>query len=73
MHLIERLLRNAVKEHIDVPLGEYDNRGTAKEAEDTGKVEAKSVVNRDDMEGYLKPLRGIPFRWLVKGSDILSN
>lgn len=62
------LLGNAVEEHISVPLMEHDNRGTAEEVEETGYVEAKSMVDWDDIECNLNSLRGVPHRWLAKGS-----
>lgn len=65
------LLRDAIEEYIDIPLREHDNRATAEEVEDASKVEAKSVVNRDDTEGYLNSLRGVPYRrWLETRSGI---
>lgn len=47
---------------------EHDNRGTAEEVEETGYVEAKSMVDWDDIECNLNSLRGVEHRWLAKGS-----
>jgi hypothetical protein len=46
------LLRNAVKELIDVPFRKHDNRGGIEEAEETGCEKADSVIERKDTEDY---------------------
>jgi hypothetical protein len=66
--MIVHSLGDTVEERIGVPLREKDNRGTAEEVEETRHVEAKSMVNWDDNEGYWKPFRSIPRRWLSYGS-----
>jgi hypothetical protein len=66
--MIVHSLGDTVEERIGVPLREKDNRGTAEEVEETRHVEAKSMVNWDDNEGYWKPFRSIPHRWLLYGS-----
>lgn len=65
-----RLLWDAVEEYIDIPLRKYDTCRRCDKVEDTSKVETKSVVDRGDVENYLNPLRGVPCRWLVKGSGM---
>jgi hypothetical protein len=66
--MIMHSLGDTVEERIGVPLREKDNRGTADEVKETRHVEAKSMVNWDHNEGYLKPLRSVPHRWLANGS-----
>jgi hypothetical protein len=56
------LLQDTLEERIDVPLQKYDDRWRFKEVEETGQEKPERVVDWKDIEGYLKPIWGVPYR-----------
>lgn len=47
------LLRDDVKEYIDIPFREYDSRAGIEEVEEIGHVKADRVIERKDSQCYL--------------------